>query len=38
MSKDDIERVQRVDEIEWLAATMKSKPGYGYFNKDQRHM
>jgi len=35
---EEIERFQQQDQIESLAWHMRGKPGFGYVQRDQRHM
>lgn len=37
-SKDEIERIQHLDAIESLGATLAAQPAYGYFQGDARHV
>jgi hypothetical protein len=37
-TKEEIERFRNEDQIEILAHNMSCLPGYGYFNKDARHV
>jgi hypothetical protein len=37
-SKDEIERIQHIDAIESLGATLAAQPAYGYFQGDARHV
>lgn len=38
LSKEELERIQQLDAIESLGATMLTQPAYGYFIGDQRHI
>lgn len=37
-SKDEIERFAHEDQVDILAHQMSALPGYGFFNKDARHV
>ncbi len=37
-TKEEIERFRQQDTIDMLAHEMSARPGYGYFNRDARHM
>lgn len=38
VNKEEVERIQHLDMIESLGATMLAQPGYGYFKGDGRHV
>ncbi len=38
VTQEELERIQQLDMIENLGAQMQSKPGYGYYHGDQRHV
>lgn len=37
VTKEEVERIRHLDEIENLGSLMLSQPGYGYFKGDPRH-
>lgn len=37
-SKEEIERFTHEDQVDQLAFQMSTLPGYGFFNKDARHV
>eukprot|EP00349_Pseudokeronopsis_sp_Brazil_P006188 CAMPEP_0202960460 /NCGR_PEP_ID=MMETSP1396-20130829/4607_1 /ASSEMBLY_ACC=CAM_ASM_000872 /TAXON_ID= /ORGANISM="Pseudokeronopsis sp., Strain Brazil" /LENGTH=271 /DNA_ID=CAMNT_0049679693 /DNA_START=6 /DNA_END=821 /DNA_ORIENTATION=+ len=37
-SKEEVERIRHLDEIESLADDMQARPAYGYFSYDQRYV
>lgn len=38
VSKEEIERIQALDAIETLGMEMQSRPAYGYFVGDPKHV
>jgi hypothetical protein len=38
VSKDEVERIRHLDEIENLGSAMLASPGYGYFSGDPKHV
>ena len=38
VTKEEVERIRHMDEIENLGSAMLAQPGYGYFRGDPRHV
>ena len=38
VTQEEVERIRHLDAVESLGTYMQSKPGYGYFQKDARHV
>ena len=38
VSQEDVDRIRHIDMIEALSHQMRARPGYGYHQKDQRHV